>query len=192
MKDVIVLHHTAVKGIDPQINIIKAHHKKRFGNKMKDSSYHCLIEKGGKIIWHPDGLDAVLYHAGSWNERAIGIAIAGHLGQEPPTPEQIKSLVDAVDWVKHWKTIKFTYNHREVRPTACPKLDLRALYDKEKKRRQVPVNHDARNSALLRSALRGWKRARGDTREILARRIERLKHRLEARHHSTKDCCPHE
>ena len=177
--DTIVLHHSALSKLDPQIEIVKAHHNNKWGNKMKDGAYHAFIEKSGKIIWHPDGLDAILYHAGNWNQRAIGVCIAGHLGQEPLLKEQIDSLISVIDHIKHYKTIKFIYNHREVRPTSCPSIDLRYVYESEKRRREPSV-HSTDIGAMLhiRSITRAIERARGTTREILLRRLERLKMRL--------------
>jgi hypothetical protein len=191
LKDIIALHNSAIEAeISPQIDIIKDYHLRKWGEKMKDSAYHCFIERSGKTIWHPEGLDAILYHAGHYNQRAVGICVAGLVSQDGLTKEQLDSLVKAVDLVRHWKNISLIYNHKELRKTLCPGVDLRSLYEKEKERRQVPVNTESFVRAQLRAIERGIKRSTGRTRDMLKRKRCRLLHRIEARYHDDRDCCP--
>jgi len=190
-KDSICFHHSAINGLDPQYQLVRQYHKQKFGRD--DMEYAALIEKSGKVVWHPDGLKAILYNAGEWNERVVGVCIAGHFGQETMTSEQVKSLYEVVEIIRgEIGTIKHLWNHRELRPTACPKADLRKIYEDEKERRQVPVDHSSVYMAHYRRLTRRIGRSVGYAREAAIRQRDRLKHRYDRLGYkrSIMDCCP--
>lgn len=187
-KDGICYHHSAIARLHPQYQIVKAYHKQKFGRD--DMEYAAFIEKDGLVIWHPDGFRAVLYSAGEFNERIVGVCVAGHLGQELLTSAQVRSLVEVTDIIKNSQSIKHLWNHRELRKTSCPKINLRSVVEKEIERRRIPIRTQSFVTTQLRAIQRGINRSVGRTRDMLIRKRARLLHRIEARHHDHRDCCP--
>lgn len=173
VRDTIILHHSAINGDSDQFKQVVAYHKSKWP-EMANSSYHFFIERSGEII-AANPLDDITFHAGDWNKRSIGICVAGHLSKQPITPEQIHSLVKTIDLVKHWKTIKLIYNHREIRNTACPSIDLRAVYEKQKE--EVHVDPEETLERLLRAIQRGINRGSQRSKDMLNRKRARLLHR---------------
>jgi len=187
-KSIIVLHHSAIAKFNPQAEIIQEYHKKKFGRW--NGEYHAILEKTGEIYWHPEGLEAVLYHSGQYNEQAIGVCIAGHLGQELITFAQMNSLMEVMAKISSQYTIDHIYNHRELRPTACPMIDLRKVYEDELQRLSEPGNHHPNLIATIRSLKRAIERSEGDLKSALQRKLYRLRTRIAARTHDEIDCCP--
>lgn len=138
-KDTIVLHHTANPNPKHQAQIVIAQHLKE--PKIKQAgAYHYVIEKDGTVArLHPE--EFIGNHAGNWavNLRSIGVCLAGNFVTQSPTPDQIISLGKLLTEMQNrWgipdKNIKL---HKEVRlnPTACPGIDLRAIYLAERRKR---------------------------------------------------------
>ena len=178
MKTKLVYHHSAIANIHPQYNIVREYHERKWP-KMKHTAYHVFVERDGTVIWNPEGLDSILYHAGQHNESAIGVCFAGHFGQELMTKEQVNALVAVTNTIRREYAVEL-YNHRELRPTSCPQIDIRDIYLKEKNKLPPHGNY----SMLYRTLQRAIARSRGKVRAMQVRRLERLKTR-----HANLDCC---
>lgn len=163
MKTTVVLHHSAIAfNRSQRQEIIRGHLN---NPKIKQAgAYHYVIERvpDGQIEQlHDEGF--VGYHAGNnaVNPISIGICLAGDFTQQSPTEAQIDSLFHLLQGIQQRWGIpdERIFLHREVRllPTACPGIDLRAIYfarrekDREKKigLLQAALNR-AKGSRLLR------------------------------------------
>lgn len=132
MKTSIVLHHSANPSQKPQSDSIIAQHL-REPRIRQPGAYHYVLEVLGDIVQlHEE--DYIGYHAGNWatNVKSIGICLAGNFVTHQPTEAQLQSLAKlTMDIQARWGIPDSNiYLHREVRlsPTACPGIDLRALY----------------------------------------------------------------
>lgn len=138
MKDMIVLHHTANPNPKHQAQMVAAQHLKE-PRIRQAGAYHYVIEKDGTVAkLHTE--EFIGNHAGNWavNLRSIGVCLAGNFVIEKPTLEQLRSFRKLLtDIQNRWgipdKNIKL---HSEVRlqPTACPCIDLRAVYFDERRK----------------------------------------------------------
>lgn len=175
--DRIVLHHTAAsRKISPQVDSVIANHLKRLGQR---GAYHFLIEPNATVVrLRPE--DEIGYHAGNWfvNTRSIGICLAGDFTKEKPSKEQLDVLekVTAEIQQKYGIADEMIYNHREIKSTACPGIDLRRLIIELRATRMPRIVLSP--EAQLKSLERGANRSEGRVKELLLAGIERLKKRL--------------
>jgi hypothetical protein len=92
--EVLIIHHTASGGNNSQYFAVNDYHKSQ---DFPQSSlgmyvgYHFFIEKNGRTFQARRKED-VGAHTIGWNDRSIGICLAGNFNYENPTAEQIKSL----------------------------------------------------------------------------------------------------
>lgn len=176
MKTIIVLHHSADSSKESQYERIRESHLARFGRDYPQ--YHYIIEPDATVRKTGEETD-ILYHSGNFNERAIGICIAGHLGIRPPTQDQIRVMVDVIDDIKTRHNVT-VLNHRDVRPTACPIVDLAGIYHKEEDKRlmmHTPISIAYRIKAITRGIRRAKDRGLVNAQRILEGTLERLKMR---------------
>lgn len=163
MKNAVVLHHSDIPFNRPQRQEIIRYHlnNPKIGQA---GAYTYLIERS------PDGQveqlhdeEFIGFHAGNYevNKVSIGICLAGDFTQQSPTEAQIDSLFHLLQGIQQRWGIpdERIFHHGEVRlwPTACPGIDLRAIYfarrekDREKKIRLLQqALHRAKGSRLLR------------------------------------------
>lgn len=134
MKDGILYHHSANPSPKNQAQTVIEQHKR--SPKIKQAGgYHYFVEANGQIVqFHPE--DFIAHHAGNWamNLRSIGICLAGDFTRHPPSKAQIESLTRlTVDIQTRWGIPDSRILlHREVKPTACPGIDLRPFVSDEK------------------------------------------------------------
>ena len=169
IKTKLIFHHSASQA-QSQYDSIREYHERKWP-EMKYTSYHVFLEKNGSIIWNPAGLESILYHVGQYNKESIGVCLAGHFGKERPTQEQINALVFVVKAIKKKYKVEL-FNHKDLRQTSCPVMDLRYLYESQ---RSPLVIH---GEAQIRRLQRGIARSGGRVRNMLERTLERLKKRL--------------
>lgn len=170
MKDTLVYHHSANPSAKHQAQQIVAQHLKEPTIKQA-GAYHYVIESDGLVVQlHEETF--IGYHAGNWryNPRSIGICLAGDFTKHQPTASQLTSLTKlTMELQTRWgipdQNIKL---HKEVRlnPTACPGIDLRALYI-EQRRTMLEMK--------LRQMEHALPRQKELRRNVLTRAIERLK-----------------
>lgn len=127
MKDTLVYHHTANPSGKYQVESVIQQHLVKFGQR---GAYTYFIEQSGLIVQlHED--DFIGHHAGNWliNVRSIGICLAGDFTKQKPTEAQILSLTLLTGELQHRWGIQDDRikHHSEIKPTACPGTDLRAL-----------------------------------------------------------------
>jgi N-acetyl-anhydromuramyl-L-alanine amidase AmpD len=130
----LVLHHTADPGAERQADKVIAYHKRKFGVA---GAYHYLIEPDAFIVQlHREDLS--LPHAGNWlyNQFGIAVCLAGDFTRHSPTEAQIEALAKLTMEIQNRWGIPDSsiFLHREVRSTACPGIDLRALIFEERKK----------------------------------------------------------
>lgn len=194
MKDTLVYHHTADASPGKQYDKTYAYHDAgapRENGELKwpkghGIQYPVFIEQDGEIIW--GDIDALFWHAGDWNVRAIGICFAGDKRFQPLTDAQIDALVEVTDTLLQKKPITLIMNHYEIRPTSCPILDIRSIYKREKRRREVrltPMNIRSHMRMLARLA----KDSVGEVRDMRLRALERAKYRYSESASTNLDCC---
>lgn len=175
MKTTIILHHSAISGDARQLDDINEYHKSKWGRGIE---YHRLIEKNGVVHKnHPD--EFIGYHAGPvWNPQSIGVCLAGNFSFEMPTQEQIASLTSLLMRLQAEHNIPddMIFLHNEVRSTACPVTDLRALYFAYRKSLTLPKRYSA--EAQVKRLRRAISRAVGYTKDMLERQYERLMKRV--------------
>ena len=185
-KTIVAFHHSSIDSriINPQYQAIKNGHDKRFGRD--DMEYAALFERDGTIILHPDGLSAVLYNVGDYNEQTIGACFAGNMLMERPTLKQWDACIRFMEMVgAQGHNIQRIANHRELRPTICPKIDLVGLYNKElDKRWEEDYTHDYIIASKIRRLLRGILRANEKTARLLRAQLTRLTKRADK-----LECC---
>jgi len=126
-KDTVVLHHSDIPTMIRQEDAIIRQHQKKFGQK---GAYHYLVNKDGSVYQFHDE-EFIGHHAGNWlvNVRSIGICLAGDLTREVPTLLQRAALGALVTDIQTRWGIPDTriLHHRDVKPTACPAYDLKAV-----------------------------------------------------------------
>ena len=193
MKDTIVPHHTGDSTPGKQYQKTFDYHNRgapRANGKLKwpkghGIQYAAFIEKDGEIIW--GDMYALLWHAGTWNYRSIGVCCAGDLRFENLTEAQVNSLVEVFDILKEKNPIEHIQNHYEIRPTSCPIINLREVYLIETRKRSIPkVMTPTVRVRMLNRLIRD---SVGDLKDSYKRQLSRLWHRIEARSSDDRDCC---
>lgn len=117
----IILHHRCGNG---DVQSIHAQHLK---NGWAGIGYHYYIRKDGQI-YQGRPIKYVGSHCAGNNSCSIGVCLEGDFRKEKPTDEQIKSLNELVPHIrKMYKNIKRVLNHKDLYPTACPVINLKAL-----------------------------------------------------------------
>lgn len=112
--DMIVLHHAAAK----QCTIYNVHHW-HLGNGWQGCGYHFFINKNGEIYrGRPE--ETIGAHAKNYNSNSIGICFQGDFEKEAPTPDQIQSGLELVEYLKKKYNIKQIKAHKDLMSTSCP------------------------------------------------------------------------
>lgn len=125
------IHHTAIPAISDkslQFDLVDRSHKKRFGEEVKSLygkyvGYHYLIERNGVVQQARKDTEIGAHNnTAEMNYKAIGIAFAGHMGEQELTTEQVKSGVKLVKELqkKHDIPDKNVLPHSHFKPTECP------------------------------------------------------------------------
>jgi len=82
--------------------------------------YHYVIEKNGTIN-QTNTLDTVSYHVKDNNTASIGISLSGNLSKQPPTKEQMDSLIKLIKSLKkQLGNHLIVKGHGELQATECP------------------------------------------------------------------------
>lgn len=164
MKDTLVLHHTANTNPGEQVALVKAQHRKKFG---QEGAYHYFIEKRDTVEQLHDD-DFIGYHAGHWltNVRSIGICLAGDFTREQPTDFQIDALTRLIMdlQARHGIPDSRVLLHKEVKNTTCPGTNLRYRFQEHRKtilqqqltilRRALPRAKEPRKNRIQRAIAR--------------------------------------
>ena len=120
--DLIVVHCTASPDyLDIGVKEVRKWHLDR---GWSDIGYHYLVRRNGEIeAGRPEALPGA--HAKGVNSHSIGIV---WVGTNSPSPEQEKSLVGLVNWLRGKYNIKIenVKGHREAVKTdkTCPNLNM--------------------------------------------------------------------
>ncbi len=128
--DYIVVHATATApGAHVTAEKVDRWHRQRGWLGM---GYHLLIRRGGRIEWgrHPDAVGAHVRH---WNDRTLGIALAGGVDSddEPAnnfTDNQLRSLKQTIALLRKMYPNAAVAGHNDFPDVnkACPCFDARA------------------------------------------------------------------
>ena len=129
LKRHIVLHHTADDSEGQQYQKVWDYHNRRW--YQHGIAYHYFIERSGFVI-QGRRENSIGYHCGRWmmNVRSIGVCLAGDFTKEKPTDKQIETLANLLTWIterRHINWRRCVHLHWEIKPTACPGVDLRDL-----------------------------------------------------------------
>lgn len=126
----IIIHHSASSRDRTTIGDIRSWHaKKGFTDSAGHSGYHFFISSSGNLI--PDRpIDDWGCQVKNWNDRSIGICLAGNFNFENPTQAQIDALKDILVKIVVKYNLKYwnIYGHRDIKrlfifnttATACP------------------------------------------------------------------------
>jgi N-acetyl-anhydromuramyl-L-alanine amidase AmpD len=182
-KEFVIIHHSDIRQDgQPQLQRIENGHAARgfpISSMGWHVGYHYVVEEDGNIVQcrslsdcgsHTDNCGSVSCGDISGvprhmiNYRSIGVCLEGKFPEDTPTPEQLYSLHSIV-----WN-IQTLYGsrillHRETKPTNCPGIDLRALYEKE---HRFYLEND------LLQKMNALKWSKGLRRSLLERAIARL------------------
>lgn len=184
----LILHHSAIEGNKPQLEIINQSHKKR-GFPLSSlgywTGYNWFLEKDGtltrcrteyEIGAHTVADDKSLY----LNRDGIGICLAGNFVTEKPTQFQMEALIKLTEEIIQRHPIKHIVNHRDVKKTKCPGVDLAGmvLESLEAPRRDSLPFKPLTPEARLKTLHRAIKRATGRVKKMLERQLERLLKRV--------------
>jgi len=93
--EVLVLHHTNVNSWLPQLLAVNRYHKyKRFPKSKRGwfIGYHHFITRTGAIIKTRNDDEEGAHTLGGWNQKSIGICLAGNFSKKPPTEAQLTAL----------------------------------------------------------------------------------------------------
>lgn len=143
MKDILLYHHSAIPSDESQYDTVRAYHNRGAPDaqgKLKwpagrGIQYHFFIEKSGELT-EGNPPERVTWHSGSWkwNQRAIGICLAGDLRTEKVTGEQLKTILGLTRSLQSRFGISDDgiLNHRDVHATECPGRDIREMILTEK------------------------------------------------------------
>jgi len=114
----IILHHTAWPARQSLWEIARFHVQER---GWPGIGYHMVIDARGQAFKTNPDL-AVTYHAREYNCSALGLALLGHFGQSPPTPEQYRAaLYHAARYARAYGIPpERVLGHGEVVKTECP------------------------------------------------------------------------
>ena len=171
----LLLHHDADSSPDPHFQKVNANHKNR-GFPKSSLGFHVgytwFCGKDGTLK-QARAEDEVGAHcsAKGMNFKSIGVCLAGNFTKEAPTAYQIESLTVLLDQLQQRWGIPDDkiLLHREVGKTACPGVDLRALYFAQR------VQLLRKKLLMAESALR---HANGPRRNALTRKVDRLKRKI--------------
>lgn len=123
--DMIVVHCTASPDyLDVSAKQIRQWHKDR---GWSDIGYHYVVRRNGEIeAGRPDRIPGA--HAKGVNSRSIGIV---WVGTTNPSPEQEKSLVGLINWLRGKYNVKIenVLGHKEAvqTPKTCPNINMDRL-----------------------------------------------------------------
>jgi len=94
-------------------------------NKWADIGYHYIIDRAGRI-WEGRPLQFQGAHVKANNEHNAGIMVLGNFDKQPPTNEQISSLLQTVVALRRANGVPVNklYTHQEINPTQCPGTSL--------------------------------------------------------------------
>src|SRR3990167_1085185 len=130
--DTLIFHHSADSTKGEQFLKTQAYHNAgapKDGVLQWDTGlgiqYHVFIERNGITLTRDT--DAILYHAGDWNYRSVGICFAGDLRYENLTDAQIDAGVAIVGILQQNYPIKYQFNHYEIRNTQCSVQNVRQI-----------------------------------------------------------------
>jgi hypothetical protein len=173
MKQFIILHHSATAVSTDQFASINQAHKQR-GFTLSSLGfyvgYNYLLEKGGQVKQARADQERGCHTVSTdprypdLNRDGIGICLAGDFTKEKPTAQQIVLRLQQEYKIGDDRILQ----HREVKATACPGTDLRAMI---MALRTKPIPLDVR----LDHAENGLKFTQGSRKLRLARLIERLR-----------------
>ena len=116
--DTLVIHHTNVSTRRSQILPVNRYHKilrypkSRLGWYV---GYHIFIEKTGATIRTRDDDERGAHTLHGWNERSIGVALAGNFNSSVPTRQQLDSLRKLI---KHYN-LPYKFHHEADRRRTC-------------------------------------------------------------------------
>ena len=143
VKDIILFHHSAIPHVESQYDTVRDYHNRGapdVNGKLKwpagrGIQYSFFIEKSGELI-EGNPPERVTWHSGSWkwNQRAIGICLAGDLRTENVTGAQLKTLAGLTRSLQTRFDIPddHLFNHRDCHATECPGRDIREMVINEK------------------------------------------------------------
>lgn len=112
----IIIHHSA----SPDVAVTEIHrwHLERGWSGV---GYHFVIRKNG-CIEQGRPMNSIGAHAGTaGNSDSIGICLTGNFMKEVPSSEQMKSLVELINYLRsHYNSELIVIQHKDVMPTDCP------------------------------------------------------------------------
>lgn len=110
----LVIHHTASP--DVPVEEIDRWHR---GRGWVGVGYHYLVRADGTVEkGRPDDKQGA--HVLGYNDKSLGIAVAGNFVSEPPPDRQFESLVRLVNGLKMEYPIAHVVRHRDLQATDCP------------------------------------------------------------------------
>lgn len=101
--EVTIIHHTAVGGSKPQFFAVNEYHKSQdfpCSSLGYYVGYHFFIEKNGATFQARRDTD-IGAHTVGWNDRSIGICLAGDFNRELPTQAQLRALQRLTERLRH-------------------------------------------------------------------------------------------
>jgi hypothetical protein len=132
----IVVHHSVSPRDTTTLAEINAWHKEKgltdaYGN----CGYHFFIPANGDLMMGRP-IDDWGCQVKNWNDRSVGVCLAGNFNQEQPTEAQINTLVECLVKACRKYNLKYwnIYGHRDIKwlfffnttQTACPGDNLYA------------------------------------------------------------------
>jgi len=176
VKEYIILHHSGATTENHQWKAINSWHRIRRFPRSKLGywvGYHYVIEKdgyAGQYRW--DEEKGAHCDTKDYNLKSIGICLAGDFTQQKPTTKQLKAMVRLVSRLQQRYGIdpKDVKLHRQLKPTACPGIDLKTYLDPF----EVPTPSPSKKK-WLRAIERAKNRFSG---KVLQRLLNRLERRL--------------
>lgn len=126
--EMIVIHHTGFPGEDKDATAMDIHKFHQETNGWAGIGYHYLIRKDGMVEQgrRPPMIGAHAYH---FNQKSVGICLAGNFDIGKPTEEQMEAVTEMVAWL----CMKYRLDpmkkgvvvgHRDLNDTSCPGKNL--------------------------------------------------------------------
>jgi hypothetical protein len=121
--DTVVIHHVGAAERDYTADEIAGYHVRSLG--WPGIGYHFLIHPDGRIEL-VGALETSRWHAGRWNDRSIGVCLAGTFDRLPPTSRALSRCRQlGVALRQHLGGTLTVLGHRDLRdtgygPTDCP------------------------------------------------------------------------
>ena len=105
------------------------------GNGWADIGYHYVVDPAGRV-WEARSTTLQGAHVKDNNEGNIGVMVMGNYEQQVPTSAASKSLDDFVASLMHRYQVGVgrVFTHREIRPTACPGVNLQRVMESTRSR----------------------------------------------------------